>query len=212
MLATSSDSRDRESGASPETGCGPEPPRRTRARRQTVEETRHERFERLFHRYFRKIYSFFVRSGLSENDAEDLTQTVLLRVYESMDTYRGGDELAYLMSITRSVWKNELRRRSAKKRSASLLTLDDPDRPIDDTQETRLHGPAPRSPEEGALWQEKVRALRRKVEDLPPRNRRALLLRTDGLSYREIADATHTTVDGVKALLREARKRVRDDS
>jgi len=211
MLTLAADSWSRVSNAPSDRVRWAEPPERTRGHQQTVGETQQEHFERLHRVYHRKVYSFFIRCGLSAEDAAGLTQTVFMRVYKNMDTYRGGDELSYLMSITSSVWKNELRYRNASKRAGRLLSLDDPDRPIDDTQDTPLHGPAPQSPEELALWKETARHLSRKVAALAPRNRHALMLRVSGLSYREIAAVMHTTVDGVKALIREARKSLRED-
>lgn len=168
-----------------------------------------ELFEEFFDRYYQRVYSFFIRQGWSAEEAEELTQETFARVFQNMGAYRGGNEIAYIMTVTKNIWKNELRRRSAVKRGDPPVTLDDPNHPIDDRQQTPLFGAVPGSPEEETLRKEKIAALRREIRALPPRMRRAVLLRVQGLSYREIAAAMNTTIDAVKKLLYEARKQLK---
>lgn len=172
-------------------------------------EDHRELFEEFFDRYYKRVYSFFVRQGFSTGEAEELTQDTFARVFESMDTYRGGSELAYLMTVTKNVWKNELRRRGAIKRGDPPLSLDDSDQRLDERRETSLFGAGPSSPEEESLRNERLEAILSAIRALPPRMRRALVLRIQGLTYREISVAMNITIDGVKKLLYEARRRLK---
>lgn len=168
-----------------------------------------EAFDRLFEQYHQKVYTFFTRHRFPPEEARELAQQTWLRVFDSMGAYRGGD-LAFLMTVASSVWKNELRRRSALKRGDRPSSLDDPGDPIAERVERPLFGDPPKSPEAAALWQERVAAYRREVRALPPRMRRALALRVHGLSYREIGVALRASDDAVKKLLYQARRRLQE--
>src|SRR5439155_341933 len=66
----------------------------------------------------------------------------------------------------------------------------------------QLPDPAAATPEEGASSRELARQLEAAVEELPPKQRAALLLsRVDGLAYRDVAEALGCTEGAVKALL-----------
>ena len=181
-----------------------------RNRGESTAGERLEPFEALVKGYFQKVYSFFIRQGCRPEEASDLTQDTLLRVFQNMDKYRGGSEQAYLMTITKNIWKNELRRRGAVKRGDPPRSLDHPETASAEGAHEPLFGPPPRSPEDEALWNERVEALRREIRKLPPRNRRALQMRIEGLSYREIAVAMRTSVDAVKKLIFQARQRLKE--
>lgn len=183
---------------------------RKRPEGSTISDEQSALFEGLVKRYYQKVYSFFIRQGCSAAEAKDLTQDTFMRVFKNMDRYRGGSEQAYLMTLTKNIWKNELRRRRAIKRGESPVSLDDPEKPIAEGYQEPLFGSRPSSPEDEALWNERVEALRLEIEALPSRKRRALQMRIEGLSYREIATAMRTTIDGVKKLLFEARRRLKE--
>lgn len=182
-----------------------------------MSDERDELFMKVFYRFYRKVFSYFVRRGFPRTKAEELTQKTLLRVYNSMDGYQGGSNeqiaKAYLMSAARSIGNNELRESRAQRRGGGQVhpSLDDPDRPIDPAMQRPLHGPPPTPPDEAAEQSERLAAIGRAIRKLPDRQRRVLILRIYGLSYREIAMATNASVDAIKKLLFEARKRLKND-
>ena len=64
-----------------------------------------------------RLKGFFLRQGAQASTAEDLTQHVFLRVYQSSDRYQASGRLAaYLLRIARNLWIDYCR----KKRPFSL--------------------------------------------------------------------------------------------
>lgn len=172
-----------------------------------------ETFERLFRDHYPRVLSFFLRKGFKRSDAEDLTQDTFHRVYKYVQSYRGGKESSYVLAVASSLWKNRLRRGDTIKRKAAIESMDasPPGRmPWAEVASEPLTGPPPSSPEQTALAGEREKILSRAIGELPRRHQRALKLRVQGCSYREIAAAMKTTPDGVRKMLATSRKRLRE--
>jgi RNA polymerase sigma factor (sigma-70 family) len=94
-------------------------------------------WEQLVARYERLIYSVALRSGLSREDAADVTQTTFIALLDSMDRLRDDQRLPFwLMTVARrQSWR--LRRRRGQE-----LPLGDPGEatadPIDDWERTAV--------------------------------------------------------------------------
>jgi len=172
-----------------------------------------ETFERLFRDHYPRVLSFFLRKGFNRSDAEDLAQDTFHRVYNYVQSYRGGKETSFVLAVASSLWKNRLRRRDTIKRKAAIESIDasPPGRmPWSEVASEPLTGPPPSSPEQSALAAERKKVLRHAIGKLSRRHQRALKLRVQGCSYREIATVMKTTPDGVRKLLATSRKRLRE--
>jgi RNA polymerase sigma-70 factor (ECF subfamily) len=110
-------------------------------------------WEAFVERYAPRIYGWCRRWGLQESDAEDVTQTVLLKLVRRLRTFRydpgKGSFRAWLMTVTRSAWTDFLaeRRRpgAAGTGDSSVLELlqtvdagDDLARSLEDEYEREL--------------------------------------------------------------------------
>lgn len=168
-------------------------------------------FERLFEDRSTGVTRFFIRRGFSDQEAEDLTQEVFLKVYRNLDSFRLEASFdTWLFRIVSNVWKNAVRGQKTIKRQAESVSLDelegsglespgsaDPDGPQDD-------------PLERVLADERTQLLNDALQELPPRMRQVVFFRIgQGLSYREIADLMQVTAATVKTQLREARRRLK---
>jgi RNA polymerase sigma-70 factor (ECF subfamily) len=169
-------------------------------------------FERIFTRHYRAVFYFFISQGASESDSHDLTQDTFLRVYKSMESFRGESSLrGWILLIAMNVWKNELRHRGAKKREGKEISLEEVVQPPDDDgagREPPETGTAGR-PADQMLAAERVKLLRRALGTLPAQMRRCALLRFAGdLKYREIASALQISIETVKSQIYQARLRL----
>ncbi|HEX2223225.1 MAG TPA: sigma-70 family RNA polymerase sigma factor [Thermoanaerobaculia bacterium] len=170
--------------------------------------------ERLFKRWYRQFYKFFMNRGFGEADCDDLTQESLLRVFKGIDDFRGDRFGGWAFTIAANIAKNEVRRkhtikREARETSLEQLQTDDPsllaDRPS-------LGG----SPGENALdrivAREDQEKLHRAIEKMPPKMRSCCLMRyVFGMKYREIAVALKISIGTVKAHLAQAKERLRNE-
>ncbi len=176
------------------------------------------RFRRLYEKYSRALHAQFFRWGFSKEDARDLTQVTFLRVFNGMKAYRGEAEWAYIITIANRVRLNDLRYRHAQSRGADIGSLEDLVQLPEIAQYDPLSGEKTATPEELALEREqferrqrRILKLRQEINNLPPRMRRCLLMRLDDrLKYREIAVAMDSSMDAVKTLLFQARKRLKE--
>jgi len=147
-----------------------------------------------------RIFARFYRSIQDRQEAEDLTQDVLLRLYRSRKRYEPRAKFStWLFHITQNVARNAFRNR---RRLAGMRWS------LDRAQEDRrfqLHA-APQSPSQGLERSELAHAVHAAVSGLASRQRAALEMRQfQNRSYAEIASALAMTQKATKSLLYRAR-------
>jgi RNA polymerase sigma-70 factor (ECF subfamily) len=148
-------------------------------------------FAELFARHGKKVFlscrAFFADSAA----AEDATQETFLRVYQSIQSFQGGNFLGWLMRIARNVCIDEWRKRRAQ---AGIVETDLTEVPargrLDSSSELRL------ALEQ--LWKE--------MSSLPLQQRRCLEMKIEGYSYEETAVRTGLSIEAVKSHLQNGRR------
>src|SRR5690242_11566225 len=74
-----------------------------------------------------QIMATAMRLTGSREDAEDLTQEVMLRAYASFESFRGGTNLKiWLHRILRNMWRNESRKKKCRTVEMSLEWISEP--------------------------------------------------------------------------------------
>jgi RNA polymerase sigma-70 factor (ECF subfamily) len=172
-------------------------------------------FEIIFARFYRPLYLFFANRPALREEADDLAQATLLRVYQNIHRYRFQASFeafqAWLWQIGENVWKNAVRDRQAVKRGPSTEALDcgEAEKPVSSPLGAAF-AEAPATPEEMVLSAERVKILREAIEELPPGMRQCTELRLFAdLDYREISDVMGIGLSSVKSQLFEARRRLK---
>lgn len=163
---------------------------------------RDELFRKIFDRYFRQVYAFFIQRGFSEDEAYDLGQETFVRAYKSLDSYRGESHFGtWLFQITTNVYRNEVRSRLTHKRGSGEVSL------VAETDSLHPSGQPQADPLDEALSAERQRVLNGAIRELPPQMRRCVELRIfQDLKYREIAELMRVSIETVKAHLFQARQ------
>ncbi|OBR64815.1 RNA polymerase subunit sigma-24 [Paenibacillus oryzae] len=161
-----------------------------------------ELYSELMRRYQRKIMAFIfhmLKSAKLELLAEDLCSETFYKAYRSLHSFREMDASfsTWLYTIARNTVLSELR----KQKSANV-SLDEagyePAAPMEAT------------PEQSLLRNERVDMVRDAINNLPEKQRSALILREyEQLDYQEIASILGQTVSSVKSLLFRARASVK---
>jgi RNA polymerase sigma-70 factor (ECF subfamily) len=134
--------------------------------------------------------------------AEDAVQETFLKLYQARDRYRPDAPFgSYLLRIATNVCLSQLRRKKVQSLDAG------------DEDERGRRDPVDAAPGPGAglLDDELAGRVRDAVQQLPDRQRLAILLnKFEGLDYQQVADQLGLTVPATKSLLHRARMALKD--
>jgi RNA polymerase sigma-70 factor (ECF subfamily) len=148
----------------------------------------------LFEELRKPLLRYLVSLGLSPDEAQDVVQDAFLSLQRSMASGVSQQNVrAWLFRVAHNAARN--RQRSYHRRFAAPL------------EEGALEIAGPSTPELAVLQKEKYRKLGAAIKSLGESERECLLLRAEGLRYREIGEvlglATSTVADTVDRAVRK---------
>ena len=144
-----------------------------------------------------QLYRLALRITLNSQEAEDVVQDVIIRLWKQSEQLTDIDNLeAYAMRITRNL---AIDRQRMRVNQTEQLT--------DDMPLMHLHSP---SPQQQLEREERIDSIHQTMNSLPEKQRTAMQLRDfEGKSYREIADVMQISEDQVKINIYRARQAVK---
>ena len=164
-------------------------------------------FSVLVNRHRNSIVNLTYRYLGNRADAEDLAQEVFLKVYRARQRYEARAKFTtWLYRVAVNASLNEVRnRKSRPTHGAAPLTGT-----VDSDFVPSLADHGAESPPEGVEREELKEQVRAAVDDLPDRQKMALLLnKFHGLSYEDLSETMEMTIPAIKSLLVRARENVR---
>ncbi len=152
-------------------------------------------FEQLYDAYHRLVFGIALRMLSDTTMAEDLTQSVFLKIWSSPDSFHDGNFGAWLSRVTRNRALDVLRSRAS--RPEGEIPADIPmDGTIDDVVFAKIDSQRVRSALAG----------------LPDEQRSPIEMGFfDGVTHEEIARRTGIPLGTVKTRIRSGLRRLRDD-
>jgi RNA polymerase sigma-70 factor (ECF subfamily) len=160
-------------------------------------------FEELVGRYRDSLVLYFERRIRDPQQAQDMAQDVLLKLWAARERYAPlGRTAQYLFTIARNHLFNRLDAMSRRPRGESL-----------DSGDPRVFRELPRtaSSEEAALRAWARAQVQKAIEGLPVDQRQVVVLsRVEGLKYHEIAERLGVPVGTVKSRMHYAVCRLRE--
>lgn len=159
-----------------------------------------EAFEALVTRHQHSVVGTAAKMLGNAAEAEDVGQQVFMRVWKSAANYEPSAKFTtWLMTITRNLVFNELRRR----RRTQLVFIESDQEGAAQHQWVDEEAPVPSEKLLDAELQETIDAA---IASLPEKQRLAIVLRRyEGMPYEEIAKVLKTSVAAVKSILFRAR-------
>jgi RNA polymerase sigma-70 factor, ECF subfamily len=164
-------------------------------------------FQYLVEKFRRPMLNFMYRMVHNSAAAEDLAQEVFLRVYRSRESYEASAKFTtWLYRIATNLAVNHARD-SRHERPENLLSLDEPDENTGlaiDVADGSL------SAEEMLVRRERMIAIRKRVNELPERQKVAVIMhKYQQMDYREISDVLKLSESATKSLLFRAYETLR---
>lgn len=149
-----------------------------------------------------RIFSFASYTLRHREDAEDVTQDVLIRLWHHLETLDAERVGAWLTRVTRNACYDVARKRQVRQ---AVHTAGDPEPQL---QIAASHRPGPDTDADHADFR---RRLERALSELAEPYRSIVVLREiQGRSYNEIADAVDKPLNTVKVYLHRGRKMLRE--
>lgn len=158
---------------------------------QAIARKNKDAFRELMQRYQQRIYRMAYRFTGNADSAAELTQEIFFKAYCAAPRYTPGAQVfTWLYRIAANHCLNFIRDRK--------------NRPLDNAL-PQTAAPEPRSevtPHERLEREEREKAVRQALQRLPERQRMAImLLRFEGMSYRDIAKVLGCSVGAVESLV-----------
>ena len=154
-------------------------------------------FSRLIDNYSRPLFALGYRMGYEKNQAEDMVQETLIRLWqhaEKWDETKGASIATWLYRVMTNLCLDD-------KRKKQMVTLEAIGEPEDNKQKGADH----------LLYQNELKQrMDALLETLPDRQRAALVLfHYEGVKQADIADILDTSVKSVESLLVRAKRHLR---
>lgn len=150
-------------------------------------------FEAVYREHYRRVYALTLRMTADPQRAEELTQDVFVKVWQTLSTFRGESQLGtWIHTVAVRTTLQQIR--TDNRRESRVTPVDDPGRYAAEARrampETRID-------------------LERAIAKLPPGARTVLtLVDVEGYAYEDAARLLEVTVGTVKSQLHRARKLV----
>lgn len=159
-------------------------------------------FQNLFNRYWGRIYTYLYGTIGNHEDAKDVAQEVLIRIYQKAHLYDGSYPLTpWIYRVAGNLCTDHFRKKNFRLH-ANAVEFDDS---LETSRRTSL------TPEDQTIQKETIERVKRVLRGLPRRQRRVLEKRLlKELRLREIAEQEGISVGTVKSTLHTAMNRLRE--
>jgi RNA polymerase sigma-70 factor (ECF subfamily) len=167
-------------------------------------------FDRIYETYADKILNLAYRMTGDEEAARDLTQDVFLKVYQKLDTFEHRSEMyTWIYRIAVNHVYNYLKR-TRRSRWTSLLDKRVGEILAETDVEPGFPSAAPPATADRALEEaERADVVWRAIRTLPPKYQVPVVLyHYEGMSYKEIAEATGLSMSAVETRIHRGRKKL----
>lgn len=145
-----------------------------------------------------KLFRLALRITLNREEAEDVVQDTLIKVWNARDRWLELDSIeAYSLTIARNLSLDRIKK--MENQNDSL-----------EEQKTERLDENTSTPSERMIQKDKLNIVKNIIDELPEKQRSCLQLRDiEGKSYKEIADILSITEDQVKVNIFRARQTVK---
>lgn len=164
-------------------------------------------FEALLGSLERQVYRLCYSMTHAREDAEDATQETMIKLWRTLPSYRFECPiLPYTLRMARNTALDLLRRRAARIQTVSMTVQDE----AGENEAINVADPDEYAdPARAYERQERIKAVRRAIDELPSDQRDIIVLKDlEGYSYEQIGQILQIGEGTVKSRLSRARKKL----
>jgi len=156
----------------------------------------HKAFKKVFDLYYQMLYSYIIQFTRDKEEAEDIVQSAFIKLWERRTTLRITESIkSYLFRTAYHTFIDAVKKQN---RSISML------------EEIKYKALMSQIEEDNDIGQERVRKIKKLINDLPLKCREVLLLsKESGLKNKEIADQLNISIKTVESQIRIAFQKIR---
>lgn len=164
-------------------------------------------FNELMNSYFKRIYSIAYRMAGNADDASDMTQEVMIKLFRNIKSFRGGSQFStWVYTVATRTCIDELK----KIRRHSSYSIDSEIETDEGSIATELEDDAP-TPEKKAEQNELKSLVAKAIARLGDDHKTVIVLRDiQGLGYDEIAKIVGCSAGTVKSRISRGRERLKN--
>ena len=162
-------------------------------------------FKTIVEKWQQLVYNTALGIVQNAEDAEDITQDVFVKVFDSINSFKGESLFStWLYRITTSKALDHLRKKKTKKRFGFMQSI------LGQGQQEVIEIPDFNHPGIKLDNKEKAGFLFKAIKQLPENQKIAFTLhKVEGLSYKEISEVMNNTIPAVESLLHRAKSNLR---
>ncbi len=162
-------------------------------------------FKNIYEEHKGLVYRLALSYLRNVEEAEDVTQTVFIKVYEKLDQFEGKSQLkTWIFSITKTTALDAIKAKSRKKRSGFMLALQKEDGQTIEIKDMASH------PGMQLENQELGKYLFAAIDNLSePQRSTFYLSQVEGLGNIEIAEIIEKSVGAVESIVQRAKTNLR---
>ena len=145
-----------------------------------------------------ELYRLALRITLSREEAEDVVQDTLMKVWNRRESWSQIDSIeAYSMTVCRNLALDRTRKASFQQPSLQADIIDEP-------------ASVTATPQESTIRRDQIALVKTIIDSLPEKQRSCIQLRDfEGKSYKEVAQVLQITEEQVKVNIFRARQTIK---
>lgn len=162
------------------------------------------KYRYLIQQYKSNIFSYSIYLLKNRMDAEDITQEVMIRIWEKMEQFKMKSAKSYIMKVTHNLCIDHLRKRSSSSKKEFSF-----DEEFVDEQTNSTPAGNPEELTHNKIMSDNIKSYIKKL----PENLRSVfvLYEIEGMKYKEISAALEIPLNSVKVYLLRARKQLQEN-
>ena len=163
-------------------------------------------YKALVNRYKNRIFSYSIYMLRNSMDAEDVTQEVLIRLWNNMGKFKLPAAGSWIMRTTHNLCIDYLRRNQVARQRSVYIDEDD------NSEEKIMDNHKENHPEITAQQNIVLEKIKSAVQKLPENLKSVFVLyEIEGFKYKEISSVLDIPINSVKVYMLRARKKLQEE-